>query len=312
MSDKSFNEEYSKMICPVQDYLRELDIYIDNYFPLDNRNEVQPIIREFLTNKGKRIRPVLIFLILKSLNIDIKDKHYKIALANEIVHNATLIHDDIIDCSLLRRGQKTLNFNYDSKLAVLAGDYLLAEVLKLLSNTDKKIREIYTNTLSVMIRGELNQYFHRFKILSVDEYIEKSKSKTAKLFESGIVGAYFLDSDDIKTAESLSNFALNFGIAFQIHNDLENLNNPDKLNEDIQNGDYSAPVIFYAQEKNMRNLNLNNPNLIIKQLKKTDAIAKTKNLIKIYINKAIENLSFIEDNLYKQAIIQLCGLYITE
>lgn len=312
LSDRNFNEKYLNIITPIKQYLETLDTHINNFFCTENRNEIQPIILEFLSNKGKRIRPVLIFFILKALNIDIENEHYKIALTNEIIHNATLIHDDIIDCSIIRRGQKTLNFNYDSKLAVLAGDYLLAEVLKLLSCMDINIREIYTNTLSVMINGELNQYFHRFKILSAKEYIEKSKAKTARLFEAGIVSAYLTGSNDSKYTEYLKNFAINFGIAFQIYNDLENLNNPDKFNEDIRNGDYSAPVIFYANEKSTKNLNLNNPELIVKKLKKTDAIAKTQNLIKFYINQAIENISFLEDNLYKQSIIQLCNLYIKE
>ena len=315
MSENVFNKEYFDIVQKIKPYLENLDTKINNHFTkyANNKNEIIPIIKEFLANKGKRIRSVLIFLILKALNKTIEDGHYKIALANEIVHNATLIHDDIIDCSLLRRGQKTLNFSYDSKLAVLAGDYLLTEVLKLLSDMDNDIRQIYTNALSSMINGELNQYFNRFKLLTIEEYIEKSKAKTAELFAAGIVSAYCFNSDNKKELEQLKNFALNFGIAFQIHNDLENLNNPDKLNEDIQNGDYSAPVIFYAQEKCQdKTCRLDNPALILKQLKKTAAINKTKELIKSYITQAIENLSFIEDNLYKQTLIELCQLYITE
>ena len=316
MSDKFFNEKYLNIVQKVKPYLENLDTEINNHFnQYDNdRNEILPIIKEFLANKGKRIRPVVIFLVLKALNRDIKPGHYKIAMSNELIHNATLIHDDIIDCSLIRRGKKTLNFNYDSKLAVLAGDYLLAEVLEILSDIEsKEIRKIYSNALSYLINGELNQYFHRFKILTIEDYIEKSKNKTARLFEAGIVSAYLFESNDKQNLENIRDFALNFGIAFQIYNDLENLNSEDKLNEDIQNGDYSAPVIFYAQEKcPQKTCRLDNSTLILKQLKKTSAIEKTKELIKIYITRAIENLSFIEDNLYKQTLIELCQLYITE
>lgn len=309
----SFNENYKKIIEPVKNNLDKLDEYFSEYFSnrINEKNHILPIIKDFLSNRGKRIRPVLIFLMLHALNRDIDDFLYKLALANELIHNATLIHDDIIDCSIMRRGEKTINFNYDSKLAVLAGDYLLSEVLKLLADTeDKNIRKIHSDAVSKIIKGELNQYFNRFKILSIEQYIEKSKDKTARLFEAGLVSAYIYNTKNADNIDKVKDFALNFGIAFQIYNDLENLSNPEKLNEDVQNGDYSAPLIFFAQEKYGEDVkSLNNVNQALKQIKNTDAVSKTKELAKYYINLAIENVSFLEDNLYKQAIIEMCTLY---
>ena len=313
MSVNLFNEKYKKIISPVQQDLNKLDGYFDSYFSrrANESNEILPIIKDFLENKGKRLRPVLIFLFLRALNRDVTDFHYKLAMANELIHNATLIHDDIIDCSLMRRGEKTINFNYDSKLAVLAGDYLLSEVLKMLSDVeDKNIRKIHSDAVSKLINGELNQYFHRFKLLSIEKYIEKSKDKTARLFEAGLVSAYIYNSANNDNTEDVRKFALNFGIGFQIINDLENLNNSEKINEDVRNGDYSAPLIFFAHEKYGTDVKtLNNTNQVLKQIKTTQAIQKTKELAKYYINSAIENVSFLEDNLYKQAIIDLCSIY---
>lgn len=308
-----FNEKYKNIIEPVQSNLDKLDEYFSVYFSqkINEKNHIIPIIKDFLSRKGKRIRPVLLFLLLKALNRDITDFQYKLAMANELIHNATLIHDDIIDCSIMRRGEKTINFNYDSKLAVLAGDYLLSEVLKMLADTeDKNIRKIHSDAVSKIIKGELNQYFNRFKILSIEDYIEKSKDKTARLFEAGLVSAYIHNTDNADNVEKVKDFALNFGIAFQICNDIENLNNPEKSNEDVQNGDYSAPLIFFAQEKYGTDVQtFNNVNQVLKQIKNSGAIAKTRELAKYYINSAIENISFLEDNLYKQAIIELCNLY---
>lgn len=314
MDKKAFKEEYKKILNLVNPEFESLDKYFDEYFPSkineDKKNQIIPILNEFFSIKGKRIRSLLIFLLTKALNLDLEEFHYKLALSDELIHNATLIHDDIIDCSLYRRGKKTLNFDYDSKLAVLAGDYLLCEVLKILSSfKDERIRKLHSDSLSQMIRGELNQYFNRFKISTIDEYIEKSKNKTAKLFEAGLVSSAYYNGCDEEELKQISEFAINFGIAFQIQNDLENFENPEKINEDVENGDYSAPLIFFAKEKHGEEAKtLNNIKQAIKQVKNTDAFEKTKQLAEYYINSAIENISFLEDNLYKRAITDLCNL----
>ena len=315
MENKYFKQKYTEISQTVSEEIKTLDKYFEDYFVSqkneDKKNQILPILNEFLSKKGKRIRSLLIFLTTKAMNKEITGCHYKLALCDELIHNATLIHDDIIDCSLYRRGFKTLNFDYDSKLAVLAGDYLLCEVLKTLASyNDERIRKIHSSTLSEMIKGELHQYFNRFKISTINEYIEKSKNKTAKLFEAGILSSAYLNNCSEEEIQHLSNFAINFGIAFQIQNDLDNFNNQEKVNEDIENGDYSAPVIFCALEKYGENVSsLNNVKQMLKQLKNTDAIEKTKSLVKFYIDSAIENISFLEDNLYKRALIDLCNLF---
>lgn len=308
MSDV-FNQKYNKIIEQAEQELNLLNENIYSFFEnkKHEKNEIVPIIKEFLNNKGKRIRPVMIFLLAKALNQKIEKLHYDIAIANELIHNATLIHDDIIDCSLIRRNKKTLNFDYDNKLAVLAGDYLLANAIQILNNIENiQIQNIHTQTISHLINGELYQYFNRFKLLPIEEYIEKSKNKTARLFEAGLT-AICVENKDL--SKNINNFAINFGIAFQIHNDLANIKNTKKICEDIKNGDYSAPIIFYAQEKDIKTIK--NPDKLAKDIKNTNAIRKTKELIDNYIDRAIENISFIEDNLYKQALIDLCNLYKT-
>ena len=114
----SFNEEYKAITSLVNSDLEKLDFQIASYFSKkqDEHNEILPIINEFFAHKGKRIRCVLIFLFVKALNKEIDDFCLKIAAATEIIHNATLIHDDIIDCSIMRRGKKTINFDYDLSL----------------------------------------------------------------------------------------------------------------------------------------------------------------------------------------------------
>ena len=301
-----FNEKYKKIIEPVNQELTGFNKYFSDYLSKksQNKNDIIPIIKDFLNNKGKQIRPALMFLLLKALNKSFSKEYNKLALVNELIHNATLIHDDIIDCSLLRRGKKTLNIEYDSKLAVLAGDYLLTEAIQLLMSIENiQIRNLYLDAVSKILSGELHQYFNRFSVLSINDYIEKSKNKTARLFEAGLCGMYLLNNDTTENLEQIKEFAINFGIAFQIHNDLKNINNSDKLCEDIENGDYSIPVIYYLQEQAQNN----KPD--VNDIKNSTAIQKTQTLLKHYADIAIENISFIEDNCFKQALIELCNLH---
>ena len=312
MTNSAFNTKYKKILEVIQsdfdNFQNLLNEFIDN--DTDKDLQIVPIIKDFLCCCGKRIRPALIFLFAGAISQNNKEFINKIALANELLHNATLIHDDIIDCSLLRRGKKTLNFDYDNKLAVLAGDFLIAKVLKLLFDIeDSSIRKIHSQAVSKLIAGELHQYFSRYKLLSMDKYLEKSKDKTARLFEAGIVSVYLFNNNNPGYLEEVKNFALNFGTAFQIINDIDNFNDTKRLDEDIKNGDYSAPFIFYVHEKYGGDISkIQNTGLVFKQIKNSDAIDKTRKLAKHYINLAIENISFLEDNQYKRAIINLCNL----
>ena len=184
MQNNKFVKTYQEIISPVLSELVRFDEYILDYFSqnqdIHTKNQMKPIIKEFLDVKGKRLRPCLIFLLAKALDIPLTDFHYKLAMAQEFIHNATLIHDDIIDCSILRRGKKTLNFEYDSKLAVLAGDFLLCEamnVLKQLNNSS--IENLHVFALHTLVNGEIEQYFNRYKISSMDSYLHKTKAKTS-------------------------------------------------------------------------------------------------------------------------------------
>ena len=288
-----------------------LENSLTDYFDTPAKNSpIVPIIKDFLGSKGKKIRPALIFLFAKALGQNDSTFITKIALANELLHNATLIHDDIIDCSLLRRGKPTLNFDYDNKLAVLAGDFLIAKVLELLFDIDDtNIRKLHSLAVSKLIDGELSQYFNRYKLLSMDKYIEKSKDKTARLFEAGIGSVYLYNNNNPVYLDNIKNFALNFGTAFQILNDIDNFNDTQRLDEDIKNGDYSASFIFYVHEKYQGDLSkIQNTGQLSKQIKNSLALQKAQELAIQYINRAIENISFIEDNQYKRAIINLCNL----
>jgi len=246
-------------------------------------------LQNFLLAPSKRIREVLPVLYFKSLDKELSEKQLDLLSVIEIVHNASLIHDDIIDESSLRRGHKTVSYEFGNKLGVIAGDYLLSLALSMLCQLGNiSVIEKFSDTIRKMCIGEVNQNFSRFKVGTIEEYIEKTKNKTAYLFELSFLCCAMLDNTTEYDMQSLSNFAINTGIAFQIRDDILNMTDLDKskpYNSDIEDGIYNAPVILGSKDDNY-----------------ASGIEKTKGLLNNYIEKTGNEIKILPDNKYKLAI----------
>jgi geranylgeranyl pyrophosphate synthase len=287
----SFNtEKYNEIRNLVSDELYSIENNItDFYCGSDN---LQEELSGLLKSKSKRIRPLLAMLYLKMYGCEITPVQIDIQSAVELIHNATLIHDDVIDNSSKRRNRETLHTKFDNSLAIVSGDFLLAAAIKKLLNADSlEIFKLFQKAIKNMCIGEVNQYFNKFKIPDFDEYINKCKYKTAELFMASLVSSAMVAGIDINSAKD---FAKRFGITFQIRDDLLNIieNNPDKpTNNDIRDGIYTAPVIF---AKGTENLDY--------------GIEKTKELLDNYVSRVQKCLNKAPDNKYKQALISLAEL----
>lgn len=287
----AFSEKYKKIYNLVAADIKRLEeeliseIYLSPF--IDN------VLKDFLTRKTKRIRPLLSFLYLKASKKEIDEKQYSFQTVIEIIHNASLIHDDVIDECDTRRGEKSLNTKFNNKTAILAGDYLLSNALNKLNKLNKpQIITMCADTLGNMCQGEVNQYFNKFKYTTIDEYILKTEQKTAKLFQTALNGSMLLANEN--NLDIVNEFARCFGIAFQIRDDILNiLQNSDlkPSQNDIENGIYNAPVIF---AQNTSELN--------------SGIEKSKSLLNNYIVKAKKLLTNLEENQYKTAIIELLDI----
>ncbi len=269
------------------------------------KNQISDDIKNYICRKSKKLRPSLIFLFSGALNIDIDDKIYSLASAIELIHNATLIHDDIIDNSDFRRGKNSLNKELGCSLSILAGDILLAMALKNLVNCNNiKVMEIFAKALEQMCKGEINQNFTIGKIPSIEQYIKKSEDKTAELYKASLYSLCILSN--IKEKEKILSFASNFGIAFQIKDDLVNILQTDKSEpsmSDIYNKIYTLPVIFLNKDRDIKEFSADESVNYLKSHNKY--INKTVKLIENYSNKAINSIDFICDNQYKKEIIKL-------
>lgn len=182
-------------------------------------NEIKNELYHFINGSSKRIRSVLTLLYLKCNNAVITEKIINVITSAELIHNASLLHDDVIDNASVRRGRATLAKSFSSKASILAGDYLVSiAVSELFSINNSAVNEIILNCTKQMSEAEIKQLTLRGKNISLDDYLDIIKGKTASLFYALVKSCAILANIDIKQA---SDFGELFGILYQINNDEE-------------------------------------------------------------------------------------------
>ena len=201
----------------VSEELNHLENLLCNSVEL--KNELFIDLSKFIKGKSKRIRSLVCLLFLKANNVIIDKNIIDILYATELIHNASLLHDDVIDNAKLRRGVQTMFDKYGSELSVLSGDYILSiAVDKLLKLNNSEILNFYFSTTKEMSIAEIIQFSNRNKKTSIEQYLAVADGKTASLFSSCLKSAALLSDIDLKIADDLGK---NFGILFQIYNDIE-------------------------------------------------------------------------------------------
>lgn len=204
---------------------------------------------------GKMIRPGLVLLAGGAVG-KITAEHIHIAAIMEMIHNATLLHDDVIDEGQSRRGRATVNSLWGNESAVLLGDFLLSKVFKMCADLEPHIVKIIATAAGRTCEGELRQITQRGNWrLSETEYIDIITDKSAALFSSCCYLGGFLGGAGEKELQMLSDFGLNFGIAFQITDDLLDLTGDQSktgksIGNDIDNGKVTLPVIHLLDTAN--------------------------------------------------------------
>ncbi|GAH33274.1 unnamed protein product, partial [marine sediment metagenome] len=170
-----------------------------------------------LKSGGKRIRPALVLLAGKFYNYDLSYL-LPVATAIEILHTATLVHDDAIDNSLVRRGRPTINKVWGEDKAILLGDYLLAKSEELVADTQNlRVIKLFAQTLMAISSGELNQAFSAFNLEQTrQQYLKRISGKTASLLSLATESGAILSQAPEKSVEALKGYGYNLGIAFQL------------------------------------------------------------------------------------------------
>lgn len=206
------------------------------------------IMQYIVKRKGKQMRPMFVLLSAK-LGGEVNDSAYRAASLVELVHTATLVHDDVVDDSMERRGFFSVNALWKNKIAILVGDYLLSKGLLLsLSNRDYTVLEILTEAFKMMSEGELLQFEKSRKLnLNEDVYYEIIRGKTASLLASACAAGASTSFEDPADTEKMKLFGEKVGMAFQIKDDLFDYGSGDigkPTGNDIKEKKLTLPLIY--------------------------------------------------------------------
>ena len=279
-----------------------------------------------IASGGKRIRPLLLLLCARATNYGGTD-HHAMAVVIELIHTATLLHDDVVDESTTRRNQDTANELWGNAASVLVGDFLYSRAFEILVEPNSmSIMRILSKATNQIAEGEVLQLLNiRNTNVSQTKYFNVIEQKTARLFEAACkIGALLSDSSE-KTINSLGDFGLHLGIAFQIIDDaLDYESNSTtmgkEVGDDLSEGKITLPMI-YALEKTsgsenkilrdaIKTADASNIDKIINILCSVNAFEFTRKIAGNESQKALKSLKNIPDSEYRSALKLLCELSI--
>lgn len=277
-----------------------------------NRELVNLAVNDLVQGGGKRLRPILAILAGRYGNFQ-ESKMLKIAASLEILHMASLIHDDIIDDADLRRGRASAQTRFGKKNAVFVGDFLLAKAYNIFANLiSRNSLNKLNKSVQLICEGEISQYEDKYDLdLSITDYLRRIRRKTALLFGlSTYIGAY---ESGIRGSllGGLYNLGLKMGMAFQIQDDiLDFIGDHHKtgkgIGSDLKTGIYTLPIIYLLEDKKLEkearsilekkvlsNTDLKRINELIKI---GQVIEKSREMGKKYIDKAYNYLNKLPEN----------------
>jgi octaprenyl-diphosphate synthase len=279
------------------------------------------IMRFIIKRKGKQMRPMFVFLSA-AIAGKILDKTYRAASLIELLHTATLVHDDVVDNAMLRRNFFSINALWKNKIAVLVGDYLLAKGLLLsLEHDDYQILKITSRAVKEMSEGELLQMEKARKLDIKEEiYFEIIRAKTASLLSSACSAGAYSATDNPEEAEYFRQFGEKVGIAFQIKDDLfdygqDNVGKPTGI--DIKEKKMTLPLIYALQHVDtttkrkiiyiVKNQNTDKQKVaeVIDIVKQSGGIEYASQKMQQYKQEAIDMLNKYPDSPARSAMIDL-------
>jgi geranylgeranyl pyrophosphate synthase len=287
----------------VQDDIKLVEERMRIQAGVEHHPDLRAALDHLLTAGGKRVRPAMIFLAGKMLGAA-HDRLVTLAASVEMLHTATLVHDDLIDGSLLRRGMPTLNARWSPAATVLTGDFLFARAAKLAAEADSlPMMKRFAETLAVIVNGELTQLFEARGVINRDNYYRRIYAKTASLFELSAEAAAMLASDDASIRVSMRTYGYETGMAFQIMDDVLDFTGEQStvgkpVGSDLLQGLVTLPAIYYAEfypeDSDVLLLaeggwgNQERMERLVESIRATDAVAKAREEAIKHVQKALD------------------------
>jgi all-trans-nonaprenyl-diphosphate synthase len=270
---------------------------------------------------GKRIRPAIVLLLSRAIATqgEISARHRRLAEITEMIHTASLFHDDVVDDAEVRRGVETVNYRFGNRIAIQAGDFMFAQASWYLANLDNlQVVKLLSEVIKDFAEGEIQQGFSRFDTdLSVDNYLAKSYYKTASLIANSAKAVGVLSDAPIPLTEDLYQFGRSVGLAFQIVDDiLDFTGTTDALGKpacaDLRGGILTAPALFAMEEKPYLRVLIERElqesgdlEEAIALINNSQGIARSRALAESFSSQALQHLNPLPASPSKTALVEL-------
>ena len=315
--------ELSEIYEPIQEDLNKIKGELESIGSVDFPWLAKQVSYVF-KGGGKGMRPALTLLSGKFYNYNL-DYLLPMAVAVELMHTSTLVHDDAIDNALVRRGQPTINKMWGDDIAILLGDYLFAKAGEFVADTQNpRTIKLFSQTLRTISTGEINQYFSAFKLKQTRQhYLQRISGKTASLFSLATESGAILSGAPQKSTEVLKNYGHNLGIAFQIVDDvLDFISTKEKLGKpvgsDLAQGTLTLPAMLLMEhypddnpvKRFFESKDKKNIKLAIEQVRNSSVVQESYRIAAEYCSLACQNLDSLPEHATRQALIELAD-YVT-
>jgi all-trans-nonaprenyl-diphosphate synthase len=319
------SQNLSEILMPVQAEINTLDSRLINEISPSSR-ALCTILQEIFKAGGKRLRPALSFLFAKALKPaePISEPIYLISEISELIHTASLVHDDIIDNSFLRRGKPTANSKWDNAITIISGDFMFARAAVNLGKLGvNEITSLFAQVLEDLCDGEIRQVEKKFSTdLDWDYYYSKSHKKTGSLIQAACMAPAIYYQCEPALVQSCSVFGKNLGLAFQIIDDILDFNSTTETMgkpalSDLREGNITIPLLFALQEAQCSveikqkieflsdSLDIRVLEEVVVMLKESSAIDKSFQKARELINIAIDALETLPATQEKSSLVAL-------
>jgi geranylgeranyl pyrophosphate synthase len=309
----------------VQDQLKFVEQRIREQAGEDHHPDLRSALEHILSAGGKRIRPTLGLLVGNMLGAP-EEKLITLGASVELLHTATLVHDDLIDGALLRRGIPTLNARWSPAATVLTGDFLFARAAKLAAETDYlPLMKLFADTLATIVNGELTQMFSARGVIERDNYYQRIYAKTASLFEMASLAACMVATEDEETRAAMKAFGYEVGMAFQIVDDILDFTGEQSavgkpIGSDLLNGLVTLPAIYFAEANPNHEDVLSLPEggwkdtervqRLVDSIRQSEAIQQAMDEARQAISRALKSLSDAPVSSEKEALENLATFIV--
>ncbi|ADV33501.1 octaprenyl-diphosphate synthase [Candidatus Blochmanniella vafra str. BVAF] len=289
---------------------------------------INKLIQYIINSGGKKIRSSMVLLIAKSLTYK-KNQHVIIATLIEFIHAATLLHDDVVDTSEMRRGKITANIMFGNAASVLVGDFIYTRAFQMMTELQSlRILSLMANAVNIIAEGEIMQLIHcHDPTITINHYMKIIYNKTARLFEVASQTSAILANADIKQEQALGNYGKYIGIAFQLIDDVLDYDTSNTIlfgkhtGNDLNEGKPTLPLLHAIHHSTPKEASIirqaikngNNRhllNIILNTMQQYGSLEYTRKCAETKINQAISCLSILPASPYKKALKNLAYFII--